>query len=93
MTRSSYKGLYVAYHLLKKINVLNEQGRKESIKTWSRSSFILPSMIGHTFSIYNGKKHIPLFVSDQQVGHKLGEFVATRTFHSHKKKVERKIKK
>jgi len=92
MTRSFYKGPFVAYHLLKKINILNKNQKKEVIKTWSRASMILPSMIGHTISVHNGRKHVPVFISDQLVGHKLGEFVPTRTFTTHKKN-ERKIKK
>ena len=92
MGRSISKGPFVAYHLLNKINVMNEQGKKDTIKTWSRSSTILPMMIGHTISVYNGKKHVPVFVSDQLVGHKLGEFVPTRSFRSHKK-TERKVKR
>ncbi len=82
----------MAYHLLKKIDRLNQNKKKEVIKTWSRSSTILPSMIGHTISVYNGQKHLPVFISDQLVGHKLGEFVPSRTFRSHKK-TERKIKR
>jgi small subunit ribosomal protein S19 len=92
MGRSISKGPFVAYHLLNKINVMNEQGKKNTIKTWSRSSTILPMMIGHTISVYNGKKHVPVFISDQLVGHKLGEFVPTRSFRSHKK-TERKVKR
>lgn len=92
MGRSISKGPYVAYHLLKKINAMNEQGKKGTIKTWSRSSTILPLMIGHTISVYNGKKHIPVFITDPLVGHKLGEFVPTRSFRSHKK-TERKVKR
>jgi small subunit ribosomal protein S19 len=92
MGRSISKGPFVAYHLLNKINVMNEQGKKDTIKTWSRSSTILPMMIGHTISVYNGKKHVPVFISDQLVGHKLGEFVPTRSFRSHKK-TERKVKR
>jgi len=92
MARSISKGPYIAYHLLKKLVHLNEAGKKETIKTWSRSSTILPLMIGHTISVYNGQKHVPLFISDQLVGHKLGEFVPTRTFRSHKK-TERKVKR
>lgn len=92
MTRSFFKGPFVAYHLLKKINNLNKIKRKEAIKTWSRASTILPSMIDHTIVVHNGQKHLPIFISDQLVGHKLGEFVPTRTFRSHKK-IERKIKK
>lgn len=92
MGRSISKGPFVAYHLLKKINTMNEQGKKDTIKTWSRSSTILPLMIGHTISVYNGKKHVPIFISDQLVGHKLGEFVPTRSFRSHKK-TERKVRR
>ena len=92
MSRSISKGPYIAYHLLKKITILNQTGKKEIIKTWSRASTILPLMIGHTISVYNGQKHIPIYISDQLVGHKLGEFVPTRTFRSHKK-TERKVKR
>jgi small subunit ribosomal protein S19 len=83
MGRSLKKGPFVAYHLLKKIDQMNEKGKKDVIKTWSRSSTILPNMIGHTIAVYNGKQHVPLFISDQFVGHKLGEFVTTRNFRSH----------
>jgi small subunit ribosomal protein S19 len=92
MGRSISKGPYIAYHLLKKINKLNSAGKKEVIKTWSRASTILPTMIGHTISVYNGQKHVPIFISDPLVGHKLGEFVPTRTFRSHRK-TERKVKR
>ena len=92
MTRSLKKGPFVAYHLLKKVDQMNESGRKDVILTWSRSSTILPNMIGHTIGVYNGKQHVPLFISDQFVGHKLGEFVNTRTFRSHIK-TDRKTKR
>jgi len=92
MGRSVSKGPYIAYHLLNKLKILNEKGKKEIIKTWSRASTILPLMIGHTISVYNGQKHVPVFISDPLVGHKLGEFVPTRTFRSHKK-TERKVKR
>jgi small subunit ribosomal protein S19 len=92
MGRSILKGPYIAYHLLNKLKKLNTNGKKEIVKTWSRASTILPLMIGHTISVYNGQKHVPIFISDQLVGHKLGEFVPTRTFRSHKK-TERKVKK
>ena len=92
MGRSISKGPYIAYHLLKKLVRLNLQNKKESIKTWSRASTILPLMIGHTISVYNGQKHVPVFITDALVGHKLGEFVPTRTFRSHKK-TERKVKR
>lgn len=92
MGRSIAKGPFVAYHLLNRINKMNETNNKDTIKTWSRSSTILPSMIGHTISVYNGRKHVPVFITDPLVGHKLGEFVPTRTFRSHKK-TERKVKR
>jgi small subunit ribosomal protein S19 len=85
MGRSLSKGPFVAYHLLKKVNEMNDSGKKDVIKTWSRASTILPSMVGHTIAVYNGQQHIPVFVSDQIVGHKLGEFAPTRTFRSHVK--------
>jgi small subunit ribosomal protein S19 len=83
MPRSLKKSPFVAYHLLKKINQMNQSGKKDTIITWSRSSTILPSMIGFTIAVYNGKQHVPIFISDQLVGHKLGEFVSTRNFRSH----------
>ena len=85
MGRSLRKGPFVAYHLLKRINTMNETGYKSVIKTWSRASTILPAMVGHTIAVYNGKQHVPIFISDQIVGHKLGEFAPSRTFRSHVK--------
>jgi len=92
MSRSVSKGPFIAYHLLKKINLLNKTKKREIIKTWSRASTIIPSMLGHTISVYNGKKHIPIYITEDLIGHKLGEFSLTRNFKSHKK-VDRKIKK
>jgi small subunit ribosomal protein S19 len=92
MTRSLKKGPFVAYHLLKKINKMTGSGKKETITTWSRSSTILPSMVGFTIAVYNGKQHVPVFISDQLVGHKLGEFVSTRNFKTHIK-ADRKTKR
>jgi len=92
MPRSLKKSPFIAYHLLKKINKSNKAGKKDTITTWSRSSTILPSMIGCTIAVYNGKQHVPIFISDQLVGHKLGEFVSTRTFRSHIK-TDRKTKR
>jgi small subunit ribosomal protein S19 len=86
MTRSLKKGPFVASQLIEKIEKMEASGKKDSIKTWSRSSTILPTMIGHTFAVYNGQQHLPVFVTDQMVGHKLGEFSPTRTFRSHIKK-------
>ena len=83
MTRSVKKSPFVAYHLLKKVNKMNETGSKDTITTWSRSSTILPNMVGLTIAVYNGKQHVPVFISDQYVGHKLGEFVSTRNFKTH----------
>ena len=84
---------FVADHLLKKVEKLNLKGEKKVIRTWSRSSTIVPIMIGHTIAVYNGREHIPVFVTDQMVGHKLGEFSPTRTFRGHiknDKKLSRK---
>lgn len=92
MSRSLKKSPFIAYHLLKKINKANESGKKDTITTWSRSSTILPSMVGFTIAVYNGKQHVPIFISDQLVGHKLGEFVSTRNFRSHIK-ADKKTKK
>jgi small subunit ribosomal protein S19 len=85
MGRSLKKGPFVADHLLKKIERLNDANKKEVIKTWSRASTILPEMVGHTIAVHNGRQHVPVFVSDQMVGHKLGEFAPTRTFRGHAK--------
>ena len=92
MSRSLKKGPFIAYHLLNKITKMNENNEKTTIPTWSRASTIIPSMVGHTIGIYNGKQHVPIFISDQFVGHKLGEFVSTRTFRSHVK-VDKKTKR
>lgn len=92
MTRSLKKAPYIAHHLLKKINKMNAAKKKDTILTWSRNSTILPNMVGHTIAVYNGKQHVPIFISDQFVGHKLGEFVITRTFKSHIK-TDRKTKR
>ena len=92
MGRSLKKSPFVAYHLLEKIEKMNSDGKRNTIKTWSRSSTILPNMVGHTIAVYNGKQHVPIFISDQFVGHKLGEFISTRTFKSHIK-TDRKVKR
>nr|QCI04480.1 ribosomal protein S19 [Antithamnion hubbsii] len=83
MSRSLIKGPYIDMKLLKKIEIFNSNNNKDTIKTWSRSSTIIPDMVGHTIAVYNGKQHYPVFISDQMVGHKLGEFVPTRNFRSH----------
>nr|AYC64502.1 ribosomal protein S19 [Pseudochlorodesmis sp. HV01306c] len=80
------KSLFVADHLIRKIQKLNLQGRKIVIPTWSRASVIIPVMIGHTIAVYNGQQHIPVYITEQMIGHKLGEFSPTRYFRGHKKK-------
>ena len=86
MARSLKKGPFVASKILEQVQEFNNLGKKDTIKTWSRATTILPDMIGHTFAVYNGRQHLPVFVSDQMIGHKLGEFAPTRTFRSHVKK-------
>ncbi|GAC1502060.1 MAG: 30S ribosomal protein S19 [Vulcanimicrobiaceae bacterium] len=83
MGRSLKKGPFVAEHLLAKIEKMNESRDKRVIKTWSRASTIVPQMVGHTISVHNGKVHVPVFVTENMVGHKLGEFAPTRLFRGH----------
>lgn len=83
MSRSTKKGPYVEESLYKKVVVLNEKGDKQVIKTWSRSSTIFPEFVGHTFAVHDGRKHVPVYVTEDMVGHKLGEFAPTRTFRGH----------
>ena len=83
MSRSLKKGPFVDHKLSKKVDKLNKDGKKKIIKTWSRRSMISPDFIGHTFAVHNGNKFIPVFVSENMVGHKLGEFSPTRTFRMH----------
>jgi len=85
MSRSLKKGPFVADSLLTKIEKLNTKGEKQVIKTWSRASTVIPLMIGHTIAVHNGRQHVPVYVSEQMVGHKLGEFAPTRTFRGHAK--------
>jgi small subunit ribosomal protein S19 len=83
MARSLKKGYFVDEHLLKKVEKLNSSGEKRLIKTWSRRSTITPDMIGHTLAVHDGRKHIPVYVTENMVGHKLGEFAPTRTYRGH----------
>ncbi|MBD7970963.1 30S ribosomal protein S19 [Paenibacillus gallinarum] len=83
MSRSLKKGPFVDGHLMKKVEDLNESGKKLVIKTWSRRSTIFPQFIGHTFGVYDGRKHVPVYVTEDMVGHKLGEFAPTRTYKGH----------
>lgn len=83
MSRSLKKGPFVADHLMQKIEVLNNAREKRVIKTWSRASTVVPAMVGHTISVHNGKAHVPVYITENMVGHKLGEFAPTRTFRGH----------
>jgi len=85
MARSIRKGPFVDIKLMKKVDVLNESNKKSVIKTWSRRSLIIPDFVGHTFAVHNGNKFIPVYVTENMVGHKLGEFAPTRTYKGHGK--------
>ena len=92
MARSLKKGPFVDEHLLRKVEAANDRNEKKVIRTWSRRSTIVPEMVGHTIAVHDGRKHIPVYVSESMVGHKLGEFAPTRTFrgHSGEKSVRRR---
>jgi small subunit ribosomal protein S19 len=83
MARSLKKGPFVDEHLLRKIEAANDRGDKRVIRTWSRRSTIVPEMVGHTIAVHDGRKHVPVYISESMVGHKLGEFAPTRTFRGH----------
>jgi small subunit ribosomal protein S19 len=83
MGRSTKKGPFVEERLMSRVNAMNEAGDKQMIKTWSRRSTVFPEMGGHTIAVHDGRKHVPVFISESMVGHKLGEFAPTRTFRSH----------
>lgn len=83
MSRSSKKKPYIAPELIKRIDNMNETGKKEVLKTWSRASTIYPQMVSHTIAVYDGRKHVPIYISEEMIGHKLGEFAPTRTFKGH----------
>ena len=85
MSRSLKKGPFIDEHLMKKVQALNASSKREVVKTWSRRSTIFPEFVEHTFAVYNGKEHVPVYVTEDMVGHKLGEFVATRTYRGHGK--------
>ena len=90
MPRSLKKGPFVHYKLDRKIQTMTDSGKKSVIKTWSRASMITPDFVGHTFAVHNGNKFIPVYVTENMVGHKLGEFAPTRTFRGHKDKTKKK---
>ena len=83
MSRSVKKGPFVAFSLEKKVNAMNEAGEKKVVKTWSRASTILPSFVGHTIAVHDGRKHVPVYITEDMVGHRLGEFASTRTYRGH----------
>lgn len=89
MSRSLKKGPFVDDHLMKKVETLNESNKKMVIKTWSRRSTIFPQFVGHTIAVHDGRKHVPIYVTEDMVGHKLGEFVPTRTFKGHAAKSDK----
>ena len=93
MSRSVWKGPFVDVHLKKKVDDMNKAGDRKVIKTWSRRSTIIPDMVGHTMMVHNGKKFIPVYVTENMVGHKLGEFALTRTFKGHAGSKDKKAKR
>ena len=93
MSRSSKKGPFAEERLLQKVRQLNETGDKRVVRTWSRTSTIFPEMVGHTIAVHDGRKHVPVFVTEAMVGHKLGEFAPTRTFRAHSGDRKTEIKK
>ena len=92
MSRSVKKGPYAAESLLKKIDEMNQSGKKSVIKTWSRASMIFPEMTGHTIAVHDGRKHVPVYITEEMIGHKLGEFAPTRTFRGNADKSEKTSK-
>ncbi len=93
MSRSSKKGPFVEERLLSRIEEMNAANAKRMIRTWSRSSTVFPEMVGHTIAVHDGRKHVPIFISEQMVGHKLGEFAPTRTFRGHAGDNKTQVKK
>ncbi len=83
MSRSAKKGPYIAPHLLDKVEKLNEENKKVVIRTWSRASAIFPQLVGHTIAVHDGRRHVPIYITENMVGHKLGEFAPTRTYRGH----------
>jgi small subunit ribosomal protein S19 len=93
MGRSTKKGPFVEERLMKRIDAMNASGSKQMVRTWSRSSTVFPEMVGHTIAVHDGKRHVPVFISEQMVGHKLGEFAPTRTFRAHAGDRQAQVKK
>jgi small subunit ribosomal protein S19 len=93
LSRSSKKGPFVEERLMGRIEAMNEKNEKRMIRTWSRTSTVFPEMVGHTIAVHDGRKHVPVFISEQMVGHKLGEFAPTRTFRGHAGDRQAQVKK
>ncbi|HKX76592.1 MAG TPA: 30S ribosomal protein S19 [Acidimicrobiia bacterium] len=93
MARSLSKGPFVDDHLMAKVDELNRKGEKRVIRTWSRRSTVVPEMVGHTIAVHDGRKHVPVFITESMVGHKLGEFALTRTFRGHAGKKEKAVRR
>ena len=93
MSRSSKKGPFVDERLMARIEDMNSSGQKRMLRTWSRTSTVFPEMVGHTIAVYDGRKHVPVFITEQMVGHKLGEFAPTRTFRGHAGDRQAKVKR
>ncbi|MBI2325288.1 MAG: 30S ribosomal protein S19 [Chloroflexi bacterium] len=91
MSRSIKKGPFVEHNLQERIEMLNSKNEKKVVKTWSRASMILPSMVGHTIAVHDGRRHVPVFVTENMVGHRLGEFAPTRTFKGHRMPATEKV--
>ena len=92
MSRSLKKGPYVDPKLLKRVETMNENGTREVLKTWSRASTIFPQMVGHTIAVHDGRKHVPVYITEEMIGHKLGEFAPTRTYRGHAGEKTSKVK-
>jgi small subunit ribosomal protein S19 len=93
VARSIKKGPFIDGHLAKKVEAMNSGGEKKVVKTWSRRSMIIPEMIGHTFAVHNGRKFVPVYVNENMVGHRLGEFSPTRTYKGHTTKADKRVSK
>jgi small subunit ribosomal protein S19 len=93
VVRSSKKGPYIDHNLLEKVTVMNKAGDRKVVRTWARASQIFPEMVGHTFAVHNGRQHVPVYISEQMVGHRLGEFAPTRTFRGHGKDADRRARR
>ena len=93
MSRSSKKGPFVEPRLMSRVEAMNAEGKKQMVRTWSRTSTVFPEMVGHTIAVYNGRTHMPVFISESMVGHKLGEFAPTRTFRGHAGDRKTQVKK